>query len=683
MLEAATEAFVAIVEPHRLLVLFSGVVLGLILGILPGIGGIAGIALLMPFTFGMDPYTAFAFLLGLAAVTSTGDPIPAIMFGVPGGAGSAATVLDGLPMARRGEAGRALSAAYMSSLMGGLFGAALLGLTIPLLRPLVLFIGSPELLALSVFGISMVAVLAGNTPLKGLAAAGLGIMLAMIGSDPQSGTMRWTLDLLYLWDGLPLLPITLGLFALPELCDLAISRTSIASNTKVDVRAGMLQGARDCFRHIFLVLRCSWLGASLGAVPGIGSAIIDWLAYAHAVQTEKGARETFGRGDVRGVIASESANNAKEGGALVPTIAFGVPGSASMAILLGAFLIHGLVPGPGMLTENLSVTYSLVWSIAIANILGAGLCYLFSGQFAKLATLRYTLILPTVLALIYIGAFEGSRDWGDLWALLVFGVLGWVMKQLKWPRPPLILGFVLGAVIERYLYISIGRYGAEFLLKPLVAILLAMSVLALLRPMLREVRVNGGFGAMLANVGRPRFRAGDLFTVGLIGVIGTMLVQSLDWPLKAKLIPLIVGPLALLFATLSLLNSVLRSNARHAGGLAEEARAGIAQSTHMDIASDTGHLPQSLVIARAGQFFAWMLGFMLSMWLIGLIPTVVVFVVAFMRIEGRERWRIVLPYAILLTLFVYVVFDRLLLIPWPQTLLGTMVPALDGVIPSL
>ena len=173
----------------------------------------------------------------------------------------------------------------------------------------------------------------------------------------------------------------------------------------------------------FLILRCSWLGAAAGAIPGIGASVIDWLSYGHALRTEKGARETFGKGDIRGVIAAESATNAREGGALVPTVAFGVPASAGMAILLGAFLMHGLVPGPDMLGKNLDVTYAMVWTIAIANILGSGLCFLFSGQLAQLATLRHTLILPVVLSLIYIGAFEGTRQWGDLYSLLVLRAL--------------------------------------------------------------------------------------------------------------------------------------------------------------------------------------------------------------------------------------------------------------------
>ncbi|HEM47094.1 MAG TPA: hypothetical protein ENO23_08625, partial [Alphaproteobacteria bacterium] len=367
MLDAALQALATMVEFERLIYLSAGVVIGLLFGILPGVGGVAGMALLLPFTFGMDAYSAFAFLLGLGAVTSTGDTIPAVLFGVPGTSASQATVIDGHAMARNGEAGRALSAAYMASLMGGIFGALLLAMTIPVLRPVMLYIGSPELLACAVFGISMVAVLSGNAPLRGVAIAGFGVMLSMIGGDPQTGTQRWSLNTLYLYDGLPLLPVALGIFALPELCDLTIRRTAIAESTRYDVKKGMAKGARDAFTNWWLIMRCGGLGAAIGAIPGLGSAVVDWFAYGHAIRVVKGGMESFGKGDVRGVIAPESANNAKEGGALVPTVAFGVPGSASMAILLGAFLIHGLVPGPRMLTENLDVTYAMVWSIAMAN----------------------------------------------------------------------------------------------------------------------------------------------------------------------------------------------------------------------------------------------------------------------------------------------------------------------------
>src|SRR3954467_8831809 len=289
MAAAAGKAFITLMEPHRLMYLMAGCMMGLVLGIVPGIGGLAGTAMLLPFTFGMDPYSAFALLLGLGATTATGDPIPAILFGVPGGAASAATVLDGYPMAKRGEAGRALSAAYMSSLMGGIFGAALLAVSIPILRPVMLYLGSPELLAFSVLGISMVAVLSGNAPLRGIAVGCLGVMIAMIGSDPQTGTLRWTFDSLYLWDGLPLAPLLLGIFALPELCDLLINRTAIAEGGEaMNVYKGQWQGVKDCFKHWWLIMRCSWIGGGIGSLPGINAPVGGWPGHGPPPQNRKG-----------------------------------------------------------------------------------------------------------------------------------------------------------------------------------------------------------------------------------------------------------------------------------------------------------------------------------------------------------------------------------------------------------
>ena len=683
MATAASKAFFALMEPHRLMFLALGCIMGLVLGIVPGIGGLTGTAMLLPFTFAMDPYSAFALLLGLGSTTSTGDPIPAVLFGVPGGAASAATVLDGFPMAKRGEAGRALSAAYMSSLMGGIFGAALLAVSIPILRPVMLYLGSPELLAFSILGISMVAVLSGSAPLRGVAAACLGVMIAMIGSDPQTGTLRWTMDSLYLWDGLRLTPLLLGIFALPELCDLLIGRTTISKTIdKVSIYKGQWQGVKDCFQNWWLIVRCSWIGGGIGSIPGISASVIDWLAYGHALKTEKGARETFGKGDVRGVIASESSNNAKEGGALVPTIAFGVPGSATMAILLGAFLIHGLGPGPDMLHKHLDITYTMVWSIALANILGAGLCYAFSPQFARLATLRYTLILPAVMGVVYIGAFEANRSWGDLIALLAFGLLGWLMKQNKWPRPPLVLGLVLGDSIERYMFISVERYGFSWLWRPVVAVLLIIAVIGLLRPLIQDIRRQGGIAKMAASFQAPTYKLSQLFTLFFISVLATMVIAALPWHFSAKLVPLVVGSVALTAAGLSLINEMFRKPEASAASLGEQAQQEIQQAIHMDLTSDTDHLPMRVVATRAARFFGYLIVFMASMAVIGLIPTAGLFVIVFMRLEGPERWSLTLTYAAVLVVLIVVVFDRFMSIPWPPTLLGQLIPALK-VIPSM
>ena len=255
LLSKATEALLILADVKRLAYLACGVLIGLAIGVIPGLGGIVGMALLLPFTFDMDPYSAFALLLGMGSVTTTSDTIPAVLFGVPGTAGSAATILDGHPLAKKGQAGRAFGAAYTASMIGGIMGALLLAVSIPILRPLILYLGSPELLAFAIFGICMVSVLSGGSPLRGLAAAALGVMIAMIGADPTTGTLRWTMGMLYLWDGMHLVPVVLGIFALPELADMAIERRSIAGDAKIDSRSGQWEGIKDTFRHWFLVVR--------------------------------------------------------------------------------------------------------------------------------------------------------------------------------------------------------------------------------------------------------------------------------------------------------------------------------------------------------------------------------------------------------------------------------------------
>ncbi len=536
---------------------------------------------------------------------------------------------------------------------------------------MILYIGSPELLALSIFGISMVAVLSGNAPLKGLAAAAVGIMLSLMGPDPQTGTSRWTFDTLYLWDGMPLVPLVLGLFALPEVADLAIRRGAIATEEKYDAKAGMRLGIRDALKSWWLVIRCSVLGSAIGAIPGMGSSVVDWLAYGHAVHTEKGARETFGTGDVRGVIAPEAANNAITSGALIPTVAFGVPGSASMTILLGAFLVHGLVPGPSMLGEHLDLTYTMILSIAIANILGAGVCFVFSGFMAKIALLRYSLILPAVLIVTYVGSYQTSRSWGDLYILLVFGVIGWAMKQLRWPRPPLILGFVLGAIIERYMFISIERYGFDWLTRPVVVVLLGLALLALFRPV---------FASLFAKRAAPRaapaprqisLRPSQLFHLFALMALAWALWQATTWPHSARIAPIAAGLTALVAVLFSLAASLAR-----APGASQGARHG-----HLDT-SEVHGLPPIRVIGRAALFFGWLVAFMGGVALIGFIPAVPIFVAAFMRIEGHERWRVIVPHMAGITVFVYLVFDRLLSLPWPHSLLGAWFPVLRS-IPSV
>ncbi len=388
-------AIAEMAQPFRMLMLVTGVFAGLVVGVVPGVGGLFAMALLIPMTYGMDPYAAFALLLGMGSVTTTSDTIPAILFGVPGSVGAAATVLDGHAMAKKGEAARAFGASYSASMIGGVFGALVLALAIPVMRPLVLYLKTPDFFAICAFGLSIVAILAGSQPLKGLAAAMLGMLASFVGIDQIAGVERWSFGQIYLWDGLPVSLVFLGLFGLPELASLLL-RGSIQGSAERPSYAGMRQGILDTLREWPLVLRCSAIGSLLGAVPGIGIAVLDWIAYGHASR-RPGSGPKFGQGNVRGVIAPESANNAKEGGALIPTIAFGVPGSASMSILLGAFVVHGLVPGPEMLGKNAAITVSMVLSVAVANIVGAVTCLMLTRQLARIAQVSASILVPLVV----------------------------------------------------------------------------------------------------------------------------------------------------------------------------------------------------------------------------------------------------------------------------------------------
>lgn len=495
MLEAFVGGLIAVLHWDAFSFMLIGVALGFWVGLLPGLGGATTLALLLPFVYAMQPVQAFAFLLGMHSVVATTGDITSILFGIPGESTAAASILDGHEMAKNGEAGRALGASLTSSLIGALIGAVALAVAIPLVRPIVLAFGSPEFFMIAILGIASIASLSGRGPramLRGFLAGSLGLMLAAVGSDPQAANLRYTLGTLYLWDGLGLVPVLVGFFAIPEIVDLAVRGSAIAGATPGSRLSGVLQGVKDVFHHWWLTIRCSLVGTYIGILPGLGGAVAQWLAYAHAVQSAKDPadRDRFGKGDVRGVIGPGAANNSKEGGDLVPTVAFGIPGSSAMAILLGGFFLVGLVPGPDMLTRHLTVTYSMVWTIIIANVITVGVSFLFLNRLAQLTLIRGSLLIPFLALLIFTGSYTNNNALGDLVVTLVFGFLGYFMLKYHWPRAPLVLGLVLGKVAERYLWISTARYGTDWLGRPIVIVLISLTVLMIAYPFLQERRAR-------------------------------------------------------------------------------------------------------------------------------------------------------------------------------------------------
>jgi len=453
-----------------------GVLLGLVIGVFPGLGGIAGLSLLLPFIYGMDEVSALATLIGLVAVIPTSATFTSVLMGIPGSSSSQATVLDGFALAKKGQASRALGAAFSASLFGGLFGAIILTFFVQIARPLILLFGSAELFMLAIFGLSMVGSLSGNSLTKGVVACGFGILVGSIGAAPATGEFRMIFGINYLYDGLPLVVIALSIFAFPEISELFRKESAIAEGAELG-KGGWLAGVRDMIKNKWLALRCAAIGTIVGAIPGMGGSVVDWIAYGHVVQTSKDKTQ-FGKGDIRGVIAPESANNAKEGGALMPTLLFGIPGSGSMAVFLGGMVLIGIEAGPSMVTKDIDLTYTIIWSLAIANVLGAGLSLFLAGPISRLTRIKFSLLAPFMIMVISFAAFQATKDMTDLWMLLIFGVIGIFMKRFGWSRPAFLIGFVLATQAESYLNMSVQFYSWEMFLRPGVLIIMALSLIS-------------------------------------------------------------------------------------------------------------------------------------------------------------------------------------------------------------
>jgi TctA family transporter len=397
-------------------------------------------------------------------------------------------------MAQRGEAGRALGASLGASGIGGVIGALFLAAMLPVLRPVVLAFSPAEFFLLALFGITFIAMLSGDSLIKGVAVGFLGLMVSLVGLDPHTGSQRFTFDQLFLWDGVNVVAAVLGIFAIPEMMALGVKGGAIA---RVEGKmAGydiwqVLNGIADVFRNWWLTLRTSIIGAVIGAIPGLGGDAASWLCYGHAVQTCKNP-ENFGKGDVRGVIAPETANNSKEGGSLLPTLFFGVPGSSGMAILLGAFVMLGIQPGPQMALTGMDLVWSLIWALALANLLSIPVFLGMAPAFSLLVFVRGALLIPFVLVLAFLGAYLSEGAWENMLLLFGLGILGYYLKKFGWPRPPFVIGLVLGSIAEDSIHKALAIWGPTFFFRPLSLVLIGLIVLTVVVYILRLRRAGPG-----------------------------------------------------------------------------------------------------------------------------------------------------------------------------------------------
>ncbi len=631
MSEALLTALANLATFEHLFHLALGVMLGLAVGAFPGLGGIAGLAIMMPFLYGMDTVSALATLVGLVAVIPTSDTFTSVLMGIPGSSASQATVLDGFPLSQQGHAARALSAAFTASLMGGLVGAVILTLFVQVARPLILTFGSAELFMLALLGLSMVGVLSGASLIKGLAACGLGLIVGSIGGAPATGEFRMTFGVDYLYDGLPLVIMGIGLFAFPEITELLRRNRAIASSRML--AADWFEGIRDVFRHWFLCLRCAGLGTLIGAIPGLGGTVVDWIAYGHVVQTAKD-KSRFGKGDIRGVLAPESANNAKEGGGLVPTLLFGIPGSGGMVLL-------GIEAGPAMVSSNLDLTYTIIWSLALANVLGAGSCMLLARPIARLTTIPFNLLAPFMIVVVSFAAFQATRQFMDLVALLAVGVLGVLLRRFGWSRPAFLIGFVLAPQAEGYLNLAVQFYGWEMLARPGVLVILGITVVSVwLGARGQGGRVQGAQPAADGSRRSPPARnvvPQLAFVGGAIAFMVYAVWSSLRLSPLGRIFPLSVAVATLVLCVALVVVLRLRPSASPANVDLEYDAEGANGDFEPDAEADPGSRGSGTW--RSAGWFGVLVA---AAGLLGFLPGALVFFLAFLRRKAKQSWGLTL-----------------------------------------
>ena len=623
-LPALGEALALVFQPQQLMYLMAGVLLGLSIGVLPGLGGIAGLALVLPFMFGMEPVSGLALMVGLVAVIPTSDTFSSVLLGIPGSSASQATVLDGFPLARQGHAARALSAAFASSLFGGLVGALILTAFIFVARPLILAFALPEMLMITILGLSMVAILAGRVPLKGIVAAGLGVMAGTIGAAPAGGSLRMsTYEIPYLVDGLQLVIVGLGIYAIPEIVSLLRQDKPIAKSAELG--DGWFQGVRDWWTNKYLSARSAIIGVIIGVIPGLGGSVVDWIAYGAAVQTAKD-RSQFGSGDIRGVIAPESSNNAKEGGGLVPTLIFGIPGSGSMAVFLGGLALLGMSPGPQMIRNDLDITYTIVWSLALANVFGAGLCILLSGYIARLTTIRFTLLAPHLFMLIAFAAFQSRQSMADLVALVAIGALGILLRRFDYSRPAFLIGFVLAIQSEIFVnqayQIAGARFrrsmeaGWDYIASPITIGLVLLTILSIYVGIKASKNIRENIDAPTGSKRAPALFLGAIALYLAVALIDAATITRL----QDKIFPLAIGGVTFL-GCLALLVRMWRAPA--------------SDDVFIDLETgkEDGAAPHGL-----WSTLAWFLMLLILTGLFGFVIAAAAFLVAFLRIRGGLGW---------------------------------------------
>jgi TctA family transporter len=662
-------------NPTYWLAFSAAVVMAVLVGLIPGVSATLVMALSISFVVIniSDPLIGIVMLATLTGVDNTLDSIPAILLGQPG-ASTQVTFLEGNQLARQGLAAHTLGAVYAVSAIGGVVGAVTLAIIIPVIKPFILSFGFPEIAMMALFGVAMVAGLSTGAVFKGFAAAAMGLLIGTIGIDPISGAHRYTFGTLQLWEGLPLIATTIGLFALPEMVDLTMTRNAVAHKGAVVSQKEVFRGVRYGLSKWKISIRHGLFGVFLGAVPGIGGAVVDWLSYALGVFLAKD-KTGFGKGNLDGVLFAESAQNSKEGGQAIPTLAFGVPGGRAWAFVIVAMLAYGIAPGPPMLGRHADITIMMVVSLGLGNLAVTIIGMFMTGQLAKLTLIPYPFIAAIIIPVSFMSAFLSVFDMIAIPIIIAGAMMGLMMKQFKWPRPPMLLGFILGPIIETNFQSAVSIHGLFGLMtRPLTIVLFVLAlgtaitfskmagVSAAAQEDAGGERIVSGAGPAAGSRFSParlrqlRFSVtpASLFTMLVIAGSVAFFIGALDYPARGRLFPMTLSGLVVALAVVQLVFDSLKMKT---GDIMDIGM----RSAGMEGARRTGFLVGGILAV-----------FVALIYLIGLKWATMLFPLAitYFLLEGKAR-KLGMPIAFVFVIaFNLILMDRIMAVIWPEPVIG-------------
>jgi putative tricarboxylic transport membrane protein len=462
-------------DPITWLIILIGVVIGVVAGAIPGLGGLAAIAVLIGVTINMDAITAVMFIAALIGGTNQGGAITTILINIPGRAPNAASLLDGYPMTRKGQGERALGIAATASALGAIVGLTVLLLSLPILQNLALLFSPPDIFWLAIWGLATIAVVVRGNVLTGIISGGLGMLLAMPGYSPITGGDRWVFGIAALLDGFRLIPALIGLFAIGEMINLVAKGEKI-SKGESEIGGNKWEGIKDVFRYKTTFFRASIIGIIIGIIPAVGGTAANFIAYFDAVQASDDP-DSFGTGDPRGLVASEASNDAKDGGGYIPTFGFGIPGSPAMVLFLSVMILHGIQPGPHVVDENLDLIVATIFAALIANITSSLMVLLTTKKLIKVVKVDPILLASIIIPITFVASYTINGSYWDVTVAFLFGILGFLMLRIRMSRVPLLLGMVLAPIAEDNFLRTISLGGYSTFVESPISILLILFIL--------------------------------------------------------------------------------------------------------------------------------------------------------------------------------------------------------------